>query len=75
VDWNKNGLAQFSAAPTVVSGVIPGAWNAAQAKANAESFSVNIPKEFWDDLKKEKLIAANAPTPVKKKGITSDLTK
>jgi len=59
---------QFSAAPAVVSGVIPGAWNAAQAKANADSFNASIPKEFWEDLKKEKLIAANAQTPVKKQG-------
>lgn len=57
---------QFSAAPKVVSAVIPGAWNAGQATANAESFSAVIPAAFWDDLKSQKLIAANAPTPVKK---------
>jgi D-threo-aldose 1-dehydrogenase len=57
---------QFSAAPKVVSAVIPGAWNAAQAKANAESFTAVIPDAFWKELKSQGLIAANALTPVKK---------
>lgn len=54
---------QFCAAPKVVSAVIPGAWMAKQSSANAQSFSVEIPSEFWQDLKKERLIAANAPIP------------
>jgi D-threo-aldose 1-dehydrogenase len=54
---------QFSAAPDVVSGVIPGAHTVQQATENAASFAAKIPNDFWAALKKEKLIAANAPTP------------
>lgn len=54
---------QFCAAPKVISGVIPGAWKASQAADNAASFKAVIPKAFWDDLKKEKLIASNAAVP------------
>lgn len=54
---------QFAAAPKVVSGVIPGAWNAVQSKANANSFEASIPKQFWDELKRENLIASSAETP------------
>lgn len=54
---------QFAAAPKVVSGVIPGAWNALQAKANAASFQVQIPAGFWQELKTEKLIQAEAEVP------------
>jgi len=61
----RSAALQFSAAPKVVSGVIPGAWNAAQAKANAESFTAVIPAAFWDELKSGGLISPDAPTPVK----------
>lgn len=54
---------QFSAAPKVVSGVIPGAWKSSQSADNAASLKTVIPKAFWDELKKEKLIAANAAVP------------
>ncbi|CAM3383134.1 aldo/keto reductase [Flavobacterium chungbukense] len=54
---------QFSAAPAVVSAVIPGAWNPKQAAANAASFKAEIPKAFWAALKEGKLIAEDAPVP------------
>ncbi len=54
---------QFSAAPDVVSAVVPGAHTVQQAKENAASFGVKIPAAFWEELKKEKLIAGNAPVP------------
>jgi len=54
---------QFCAAPEVVSAVIPGAHTVQQAQENAASFSAKIPSDFWDELKKEKLIASNAPVP------------
>ena len=54
---------QFSAAPDVVSAVIPGASSGKQAKENAESFDVKIPGGFWDELKSEKLIIEEAPVP------------
>ncbi|WBL24441.1 aldo/keto reductase [Zunongwangia sp. HGR-M22] len=54
---------QFCAAPVVVSSVIPGASSAAQSAANAKSMSVNIPSDFWKELKTKGLIAQNAPEP------------
>jgi D-threo-aldose 1-dehydrogenase len=55
---------QFSAAPDVVSAVIPGARSPQQVKENASAiFDTKIPSAFWEDLKQEKLIAANAPVP------------
>lgn len=54
---------QFAAAPDVVSAVIPGAHTVEQAVENAGSMKVKIPSAFWDELKKEKLIAAHAPVP------------
>jgi D-threo-aldose 1-dehydrogenase len=59
----RSAALQFCAAPKVVSGVIPGAWKATQATDNASSFKTVIPNAFWDDLKKQKLIAANAAVP------------
>lgn len=54
---------QFSAAPDVVSAVIPGAHTVEQVEENVAAFKKEIPKAFWDDLKKENLIAAHAPVP------------
>jgi D-threo-aldose 1-dehydrogenase len=55
---------QFSAAPEVVSAVIPGASDPDQAKENATSFEVCLPAYFWQELKHRKLIEENAPVPV-----------
>lgn len=54
---------QFAAAPDVVSAVIPGAHTVQQAQENAASFSAKIPAAFWNELKQQKLIEANAPIP------------
>ncbi|WP_247237383.1 aldo/keto reductase [Telluribacter sp. SYSU D00476] len=54
---------QFCAAPSIVTAVIPGASSGQQAAANVASMKTVIPKAFWAELKKEKLIAANAPEP------------
>jgi len=54
---------QFTAAPTVVASTIPGARTAKQATQNAESMKTKIPAAFWDELKHEKLIEANAAVP------------
>ncbi|MCL7989240.1 aldo/keto reductase [Sphingobacterium sp. lm-10] len=61
---------QFSAAPEVVSAVIPGASTAAQASANAASFAAEIPIAFWDELKQEGLLAEHTPIPTTNKIIT-----
>ena len=54
---------QFCAAPEVISTVIPGTRYAQQAQENVDSMKVKIPVDFWNELKQEKLIAANAPIP------------
>src|SRR5690606_27819639 len=54
---------QFCAAPKVVSAVIPGTRYPDQAKENVASMKVKLAGAFWDELKSEKLIAPNAPTP------------
>lgn len=54
---------QFCAAPKMVASVIPGASKPEQSSANAKSMEVKIPKDFWAELKSEKLIAQNAPEP------------
>jgi len=52
---------QFAAAPSAVSSVIPGARSAQQVTENIASMKVKIPAEFWVALKRESLIAENAP--------------
>ena len=54
---------QFCNAPSVVCSVIPGASTGQQVIENALSITSALPTEFWAALKREKLIAENAPTP------------
>lgn len=54
---------QFAAAPPIVSAIIPGARVPGQVEANIQSMKVSIPKGFWDDLREQKLITADAPIP------------
>jgi len=54
---------QFAAAPNVVSAVIPGGRSAEQIRANAASMTAKLPAAFWDALKRESLIARDAPVP------------
>jgi len=54
---------QFAAAPTIVSAIVPGARVPGQVRANVESMKVNIPSEFWQTLRREGLIATQAPIP------------
>ncbi|MET0242847.1 MAG: aldo/keto reductase [Flavitalea sp.] len=51
---------QFSSAPSVVAAVIPGASNPNQMAENIASMKAHIPPAFWQELKKEKLIAESA---------------
>ena len=52
---------QFAAAPKTVASIIPGARTPEQVKENLASMNATIPADFWNELKQEKLIAANAP--------------
>jgi len=54
---------QFCLAPPVVSAVIPGASTGRQVIENALSVATRLPADLWAALKREKLIAENAPTP------------
>lgn len=54
---------QFASAPPIVSAIIPGARSAAQVQANVQSMKVQIPGEFWNVLRRDGLIAPNAPVP------------
>ena len=54
---------QFCNAPSVVSSVIPGASSDKQVIENALSMATTLPDELWTSLKREGLIAENAPTP------------
>jgi D-threo-aldose 1-dehydrogenase len=55
---------QFAAAPKVVSAVVAGARSPEQVRGNAASMTAKLPAAFWDALKREKLIAQDAPVPV-----------
>ena len=54
---------QFCAAHPVVTAVIPGARHPKQSTENQVSMTKKIPAAFWAELKIQKLIAENAPTP------------
>ena len=55
---------QFCYAPKSVVSIIPGARDATQATENAAALDLNIPDDFWKELKEAKLIAEAAPTPL-----------
>jgi D-threo-aldose 1-dehydrogenase len=54
---------QFPLAHPAVCSVIPGAKTAAEVKRNIATIEAPIPKDFWSELKREKLIADEAPLP------------
>jgi D-threo-aldose 1-dehydrogenase len=53
----------FSAAPDVAAALIVGARSEEQVLANVTSMQATIPPDFWAELKRQKLIEQNAPTP------------
>jgi D-threo-aldose 1-dehydrogenase len=54
---------QFAYAHPVVTSVCLGARNADQQQRNTTLFEVGIPAELWDDLRAQRLIRDDAPTP------------
>jgi D-threo-aldose 1-dehydrogenase len=54
---------QFSAAPDVASALVVGASSEQQILADYTSMQTKIPADFWTELKAQKLIEQNAPTP------------
>ncbi|HEV7442873.1 MAG TPA: aldo/keto reductase [Steroidobacteraceae bacterium] len=55
---------RFSAAPDVAAALIVGARSEDQILANVTSMQATIPPGFWAELKRQKLIEHNAPTPI-----------
>jgi D-threo-aldose 1-dehydrogenase len=54
---------QFSASPDVAAALIVGASSEQQILADYTSMQTKIPAEFWAELKAQKLIEQDAPTP------------
>ena len=54
---------QFPLFHPAVCSVIPGALSVAEVKQNVARLSARIPVELWSELKREKLLDPNAPTP------------
>jgi D-threo-aldose 1-dehydrogenase len=54
---------QFSASPDVAAALIIGASSEQQILADYTSMQTKIPTDFWSELKAQKLIEQNAPTP------------
>ena len=54
---------QFPLGHPIVASIIPGAIAGAQAEKNVAAFRHPIPADFWAELKHERLIRADAPTP------------
>ncbi len=54
---------QFPLFHPAVCAVIPGALSIAEVKQNVQRMSAKIPTELWSELKREKLLDPNAPTP------------
>tara|TARA_R110002073_G_scaffold1620_2_gene11326 strand:+ start:471 stop:1667 length:1197 start_codon:yes stop_codon:yes gene_type:complete len=59
----KTAALQFAEAPSTVSAIVPGARTAQQVEENIASMKVQIPEDFWSELKAKNLIAQEAPTP------------
>ena len=55
---------RFSAAPDVAAALIVGARSEEQILADVTSMQATIPPDFWAELKRQKLIEHNAPTPI-----------
>lgn len=54
---------QFAAAHPQVSAIIPGARSPGQIVSNVQAMKVGIPAAFWEELKSQSLIDAQAPVP------------
>lgn len=54
---------QFVLAHPVVATVIPGGQNVAETKQNATLLNVDIPADFWADVRRAELIHPEAPVP------------
>jgi len=56
---------QFPLGHRIVAAVIPGAVSTEQVQQNLAAFNCSIPQDLWAELKHEKLIRGDAPTPTR----------
>jgi len=56
---------QFALAPAAVTSLILGMITPAEVDENLAALNTPIPPQFWDELKAEKLIDGDSPTPTK----------
>lgn len=56
---------QFATAPEAVTSIVVGASSAEQVQQNIASLQVDIPQEFWQQLKQQGLIMQQAETDIK----------
>jgi len=56
---------QFPLGHKLVAAVIPGAISTEQVQQNLAAFNCSIPQDLWAELKHEKLIRGDAPTPTR----------
>ncbi len=54
---------QFPLGHPIVASIIPGAIKVGQVERNLAAFTRPIPADLWAELKHEKLLRADAPTP------------
>jgi D-threo-aldose 1-dehydrogenase len=59
----RSAALQFCAAHPVVAAIIPGAKHARKVQENARLMAAPVPGAVWDELRREGLIPAAAPTP------------
>ena len=52
---------QFASFPDVATAIVPGMHTPQQVKENVQSMQTKIPAGFWQELKAEKLVHADAP--------------
>jgi len=64
----KAAALQFSLANPAVAAVIPGASRPERIAEDQAALAAVIPAAFWDEMRAQKLIAADAPTPADRKG-------
>lgn len=60
----KAAALQFSLANPAVAAVIPGASRPERIAEDAQALKAAIPAAFWQEIRQEKLVAADAPLPV-----------
>ncbi len=59
----KAAASQFALAHPAVTAIIPSTRRPERVQENFDMIGVPIPSDFWEELKLEKIIRADAPVP------------